>query len=60
MGVPISFGYLLNTEQFDLLGISREEDKSEFTNSIRLVENAGCCILSGRRLYARLFIRRKI
>jgi hypothetical protein len=61
MGVPITFLDKYNPEQFEIIGCSdRGGDNRKAVNEIRLTEKPeDSPKLNGRKLYTRLFIRRR-
>ena len=52
MGVPITFLYKYNSEQFEILGTSRYHDGQDFSDDINFI--------NGKGLYTRILIRKKV
>lgn len=52
MGVPITFLYKYNPEQFEILGTSRYHDGQDFSDDINFI--------NGKGLYTRILIRKKV
>ena len=62
MGVPITFMYKYNPEQFEILGtaIAGYYDKNAFYyKPLPNIKDGGAAYLNGKRLYARILIKRK-
>lgn len=62
MGVPITFLNKFNPEQFEILGGSdRGGDNIPEIDAIRLTDKKmDSCLIKGKKVYKRLFIKRKI
>lgn len=61
MGVPITFIYKHNPNQFDILGQTHSADKSEEVENIRTSDkNRHRGLIDGQQKYARVLIRRVI
>lgn len=61
MGVPITFFDKYNPEQFEIIGHTRSGDTTEEVNALRLdMNNRDAGIINGKRLYARILIRKKV
>ena len=58
-GVPITFLYSYNPEQFEILGVTKSWDKSEITESLRTdPKHTHSPIINGKEKYARLLIQK--
>lgn len=60
MGVPITFMHKYNPEQFEIIGATESEGKNFSAGLWDPQSKIAQAVVSGRRVYKRLFIRHKI
>lgn len=60
MGVPITFLDHYCPNQFEILGISQTWDNSKECKLLKKCKNASSPVLHGKKMFARIFIKRKI
>lgn len=64
MGVPVTFLSIHNPEQFEIVGLAAGNSKKcEFYGDVPYTphpqDRGGCGVIDGKRVYSRLFIRKK-
>lgn len=59
MGVPVTFMYKYNPEQFEIIGMAEDNGKSLSGEAAEWDGKNPHCIINGKAMYKRIFIRKK-
>lgn len=60
MGVPVTFMYKYNPEQFEIIGMAEDNGKGLSGEAAEWDGKNPHCIINGKAMYKRIFIRKKI